>query len=358
MASVMTSEFVKTSQNIEAPPFSLIEEKSLISRLAEEISRAAIEMARDPRAFIRGLLTDDTRDLKRQRRMRVLLASALAFHLVLFGAIVVIGWIHFAEAKPEINIVWVPPSDISVKTPDKPEDKAEDEMPRGSKDSGGGGSGRNAPTEASHGVLPRIIPQPPMIIPDAPTLPDPKLAISPSIQGPETPPVDPNALIGDPSAKMDTPPSPGTGTGDGLGDGRGKGVGDGTGSGGDKGKGGGQGGDQFGDPNGRGSGLKEVPYNRIAEISRGNPYTPFTWIYRARAIVTPEAQENKVVGTVLVRATLRADGIITDIEVVNPVQFMTESAVESLKRCKFRPAMLNGRPITLTRVPIQINVHY
>ncbi|MEW6209986.1 MAG: energy transducer TonB [Acidobacteriota bacterium] len=349
---------MKTSHSIEAPPFSLIEQKSLLSRLAEEISRAAIEFARDPRAFIGDLLTDDTRDLKRQRRMRALLASALAFHLVLLGAIVVAGWIHFAKAKTEINIVWVPPSDVSPKTADKPENKAEDELPRGSKNSGGGGSGRNAPTEASHGALPRSIPQPPMIIPNAPILPDPKLAISPSIQGPETPPIDPNALIGDPNAKMDAPPSPGTGTGGGPGDGEGDGVGGGKGSGGDKGNRAGRGGGSFGDPNGRESGLNKIPYNRIAEIARGNPYTPFSWIYRARAIITPEAQANKVVGTVLVRATLRADGVITDIEVVNPVEFMTESALESLKRCKFRPAMLNGQPITLTRVPIQINVHY
>lgn len=87
-------------------------------------------------------------------------------------------------------------------------------------------------------------------------------------------------------------------------------------------------------------------------------YVPFSWIYRARAIVTPEADANKIIGIVLVKATFNADGTITDIKVVMPVEYMTESAVESLKRSKFHPATVNGKPVTVRDVPIKVFVHY
>jgi TonB family protein len=144
------------------------------------------------------------------------------------------------------------------------------------------------------------------------------------------------------------------GPGDGLGDKDGSGVGSqGKGPGEGPGRRGGRGDGDLGEPDGKGS--KVVAWN-VPKKPAG--YVPFSWIYRARAVVTPEAQANKVVGTVLLRATLNADGTITDIEIINPVPYMTESAVESLRRCRFRPASVNGVPITLTRVPIRIDVHY
>lgn len=87
-------------------------------------------------------------------------------------------------------------------------------------------------------------------------------------------------------------------------------------------------------------------------------YTPFSWLRRPTPVVTPEAQENKVIGIVLLRATFHADGTVSDIEVVMPVEFMTESAIDSLMRSKFRPATVNGKPITVRKVPVKIFVHY
>jgi len=75
-------------------------------------------------------------------------------------------------------------------------------------------------------------------------------------------------------------------------------------------------------------------------------------------VITPEASQNKVNGTVFLRATFNADGTITDIEVRMGVDFMNESAVESLRRSKFYPATIDGKPITLRGVPVKIDVHY
>ena len=51
MASVTTGDFVTTATPSSAPPFSLIEHKSLPARLAEELARAWREITRDPRGF-------------------------------------------------------------------------------------------------------------------------------------------------------------------------------------------------------------------------------------------------------------------------------------------------------------------
>jgi TonB family protein len=63
-------------------------------------------------------------------------------------------------------------------------------------------------------------------------------------------------------------------------------------------------------------------------------------------------------GTVLLRATFNSDGTITDIEVVMPVDFMNESAVEALRRSTFQPATINGVPVTVRRVLIKEAIHY
>jgi TonB family protein len=78
--------------------------------------------------------------------------------------------------------------------------------------------------------------------------------------------------------------------------------------------------------------------------------------YRARPIVTPEAQAKKVRGEVFLLITVKADGSIADVEVISPLEYMTESVLEALKRCRFRPAAINGRPITVYRVPIRFPV--
>jgi hypothetical protein len=72
----------------------------------------------------------------------------------------------------------------------------------------------------------------------------------------------------------------------------------------------------------------------------------------------PEAQKQEVLNYVLMRATFNANATITDIEVLTPRDSMTDSAVESLRHSTFRPATVNGVPITVRRVQIKVGVHY
>jgi TonB family protein len=137
-------------------------------------------------------------------------------------------------------------------------------------------------------------------------------------------------------------------------DGPGIGSGNGGGAGGGSKGGAGDTGTAFGSRDGTAAGPSVIDWRRPPSSG----YIPFSWIRRAHPIVTPEAQSNKSAGTVLVRATLHSDGTITDIVLVNGVDFMSESAIDALQRSTFRPATLNGKALTLTNVLIKIEVHY
>ncbi|MCI0487698.1 MAG: energy transducer TonB [Blastocatellia bacterium] len=351
MAAVTTSEFVKTGAPADAVPFTLIETKGLMARLGEEIARAASELSSDPRAFLLNLISSGAKDAKRRRRIYTGLACALVVHVALIAAIAFAS-LHYVKvnASPPPEVTWVQPDTLSANSPDTPRpEKLKGEG------GGGGGGGDNDPQPASGGALPQMRPTPQIVHPLAPPakLPD-ALVVPPTLIGPESPPVPANVQLGVPGEKMDAPPSPGSGSGGGMGDGKGTGVGGGGGPGAGDGSGGGRGDNKSaGLPDGTGSRLKPIDF-RISQKPPG--FTPIVWIYRPRPIVTPEAQANKIKGEVLLRATFHANGRITDIEVMRPIKYMTESAIESLQRSKFRPAAVKGEPVTVFNVYVKVRV--
>jgi TonB family protein len=131
-------------------------------------------------------------------------------------------------------------------------------------------------------------------------------------------------------------------------------VGGGKNAGAGNGSRGGSGGKSAGFPEGSAT---EIP--PAVDFNHPPPgYRPWTWIRRQTAIITPEAQENKVIGTVVLRANFNADGTITDIEIAMAVDFMNQSAIEALRRSTFHPATIKGVPVTVRSVLIRIAVHY
>ena len=353
MASVATTDFLETSRLVEAQPFSLIEPKGLATRLAEELRRAAGELSNDPSGFFRALFSADDRDEKRRRLIYSGLAFALVAHAVFVAIAVIAGW-HRIMAPPKedqtrIQVTMLNPQPKHVGPPDTAADK-----PPGKSDGGGGGGGQHNPAPASQGPLPQMVPQPQLVSPNPSNIPNPTLPVAPTIRGPESLPPPP-VQVGDPQGKA-SEFAGGPGSGGGIGPNDGPGVGKGNGPGAGPGSNGGKGGNSSGSPDGGGSPVAEMNYN---ELTNSPTYTPFSWIRRATAVITPEAEENKVIGIVFLRATFHADGTISDVEVVMPVEYgMTESAIEALMRSKFRPATVNGRPVTLRKVPIKIHVHY
>jgi TonB family protein len=350
MASVATAEFVDISRPVEAPPFSLIEQKGLVTRLGEELTRAANDLTRDPTAFFRGLFFADDRDKKRRRRIYAGLALGLVAQFIFLAVAAIAGWHRMLAPAEE------PAAKVTMlkQNPHESVDRTPIEKPPGSKAGGGGGGGQHSETPPSKGPLPQSVPQPQLVNPNPSNILEPTLAVAPTIQGLESPPPPP-VQVGDPNGQGSVFAG-GPGSEGGIGGTKGTGVGKGNGPGAGPGEKGGRGGGTSGFPDGDGSQIAEINFNNLS--SQPN-YTPFSWTRRFNAAITPEAEANKVIGIVFLRATLHADGTISDVEVVMPVEYgMTESAIQALMRCKFRPATVNGRPVTLRKVPIKIHVHY
>ena len=350
MASVTTSEFVTTSSRRDAPPFSIIEQKGLVARLFEELARAAHDLSRDPRGFILDLFSSDIKDSKRRRRIYAGLACALAAHVALLVFIAYVGWhnafVKDGEPQVEIRMIEFPPN-AHTDTPDPT-------IPRGNRGGGGSGGEPNA-APATQGVSPKMSPMPQIVKPIAPSAPRPSLPLPPTIVGPESAPLPSNLALGVPTGEVGEAPSPGPGTDSGLGGGKGTGAGKGTGPGGGDGGGGGKGNKgQAGLPEGsEGAITGPINWNRLRELPGS---AGIAWLRRPTPVTTPEAQANKVKGEVLLRATFQADGRITNIEVIRPVPYMTESAIYALEHSTFRPATVNGKPVTVFNVPVRINV--
>src|SRR5262245_39728826 len=90
MASVVTQEFVRT---IPADLlFPVLEQPSLFLRLFRVLKAAAAELISDPRGFIRELISADTRDTKRRKRIYFGLTCALVAHIALIVFIAMMGW--------------------------------------------------------------------------------------------------------------------------------------------------------------------------------------------------------------------------------------------------------------------------
>ena len=352
MASVITADSVRSGNHAEASPFSLIEQKGLGSRLVQQLASAAGELARDPRGFIKDLFSANTKDARRSRRIRIGMACAVLAHCVLLVLIAVLGRTMISKGgeEPPMRGIMLPPSKLS-----SPGDKTEPpqhDIEKG--DRGGGGGGQHNPLPPIKGTLPQMLPQPQIVSMNASNVPKATLPVEPNLVGAASLPPPP-APIGDPNGKS-SEPSGGPGSKGGIGNGEGTGIGDGNDSGANKGSRGNKGGGPAGSPNGSGAVVPSaVDFNRIAAIQG---YKTWSWIHRPRPIITPEAAAEKVIGVVLLRATFNADGTITDIELVMPVQFMNESAIEALRKSTFRPATINGLPVTVRRVPIQVSVHY
>jgi protein TonB len=356
MAAASTSELLRSSTRRDTRLFLPISTKGLLARLIEEVKRAGADLARDPGGFIRNALSVDIRDPKRRQLLYGGLAFAIAVYGSLLAVIFAVGWRNVFLPRTQndrARISWVnsprlgsPGAGLNEGT--------EDQGPARGNGGSGGGSGQQVPRPTSKGLIPPSAPILPIVAPNPPTIPTPSLTLPDNIVGPPTPAPPPNAQVGIPTG-AEGPFSPGPGKGGNLGAGNGLGAGEGNGNGSKNGGGAGEGNNRrAGLPSGTGNGY---PGEFVWGIDTKKPgYTPITWIHRPSPIITPEARAAKVSGTVILRATFKADGTITDIEIAAPVDFMTESAIQALEHSRFRPATFNGVPITVRRVPVKIEV--
>src|SRR5215469_2494226 len=333
-------------------PFLLtqIQPEPLLIRLFHQVGSAAGDIARDPLGFVRSALASDKPDHRRQQLLYRGFALGIVIYTALLTLVLVVGLKKILQVNSVSTdkFVWLPPGPPL----NGPAGIGNGGTSTG--ETGGGGSGQKDPNPVSSGVLPDTAPHPPIVRPNPsnksmPSLPVPATVVGPVVETASVP-----APIGLPGGSAGDF-APGPGEGGGIGTGKGTGAGSGTGGGAGPGSGGNKGGGDASLPGGSGSRLfADYDWERIKNRP-GN--TGISWIRRPSPIVTPEAQKGiSEPGQVWMRATFRADGTITDIEVIHGIDFMTESAIESLKNSKFRPAMVNGVPITVTGVVVAVQV--
>jgi TonB family protein len=85
----------------------------------------------------------------------------------------------------------------------------------------------------------------------------------------------------------------------------------------------------------------------IVSLGRDENLKP-TITRKVKAKYTKEAKKNGVEGVVVLKAVFRADGRITDIEVIKSLPYgLTEKAIEAAQKIKFKPVIKDGRPVSV-----------
>lgn len=134
----------------------------------------------------------------------------------------------------------------------------------------------------------------------------------------------------------------GAGTGTGIGTGRGGGIVPGEGGGIGPGRGGGIGSDapHESEPGG------VIDYNKVFTSREVTSRPRIT--FKPEPVYTEEARRNQVVGTVVLRAVLSADGQVTNIKPVSGLPYgLTERAIAAARQMRFTPATKDGRAVSM-----------
>jgi protein TonB len=187
--------------------------------------------------------------------------------------------------------------------------------PRAEKIGGGGGQHDLAPVTQGH--LPKFA-QTQIVPPKAPPTIPPKLAVEPTVVVQKDLKMADNTMpnIGMPNSPL-RGVSMGNGNGTGIGSGNGNGIGPGSGG-------------------NIGGGAYHI----------GGAVRPPTLIYQVDAEFSEEARKAKFSGDVLVDLIVDAQGNATHVRVARGVGMgLDEKAVEAVRQYKFKPAMMNGKPV-------------
>ncbi len=73
-----------------------------------------------------------------------------------------------------------------------------------------------------------------------------------------------------------------------------------------------------------------------------------TILYREKAKYTDEARDNGVQGVVLLQIVFHVNGTITDIKIIRGLPHgLNEKAIEATRRIRFKPAMKDGKPVSV-----------
>ena len=87
-----------------------------------------------------------------------------------------------------------------------------------------------------------------------------------------------------------------------------------------------------------------------SDLSVKSNLKPLQILFKPKANYTDAARQNETQGTITLRVSFLANGKVGNVATVNYLpDGLTEEAIEAAKQMKFEPAMLNGKPITVTK---------
>ena len=189
----------------------------------------------------------------------------------------------------------------------------------------GGGGGQRGPTPVTKGTPPKFADQQ-IVPPKAPPMVDPKIKIEPTIE------VQKDVKMASSIPQIGVANSPiigmsmGNGSGTGLGSGNGSGLGPGSG------------GNTGGGPRRIGGGVS----------------APIL-IKQVDADFSEEARKAKFSGNVVVNLWVGPDGVPSHVHVIRAVGMgLDQKAVEAVQQYRFKPAMENGKPVTV-EMNVEVN---
>lgn len=256
-----------------------------------------------------------TSQLVNTRRSRASLWAAICAHAAAFLVIFALAASHVqltAPKKTELTVLETPPPPppVALRT-----------------EAIGGGGGQKGPAPVSQGHLPNLA-QEQILPPKAPPLEQPKLAVEPTVV------VQPNLKMADnkmPDLGMPNSNlkgfSMGNGSGTGMGSGNGNGIGPGTGG-------------------NTGGGVMHIGGMVMAPKVLVAPEPEFS----------EEARKAKFSGDVQVYLVVDENGMPSHVRVARGVGMgLDEKAIEAVRQYKFKPAMLNGKPV---KVDLYVNVNF
>lgn len=187
----------------------------------------------------------------------------------------------------------------------------------------GGGGGQKGPAPVSQGAPPKFAAEQ-IVPPKAPPLEEAKIHVEPTVN------VQPDLKMAKndmPNIGMPTSPLVGTS----MGNGKGSGLGSGTGNGMGVGSGGNTGGGVY---------------------TIGGGVSAPRVIFQPDPEFTEEARKAKVSGNVLVAMQVDPTGHATHVHVLRGIGYgLDEKAAEAVREYRFKPAMKDGKPVT-----VQMNV--
>ena len=323
----------------------LLKNESLVKRLRREVAEAIDQLKRHPSRYLITLLQGEGTNYRRRRLLQAGMATAVIFYTSILLAVLLVGLFNspFSSEEAVAAPTSEPPNDyVRIVIPTSKELAEESNtsnrgllggsLPQIRRARGGGGgndgarSRRGGPPDAS--LNPQVA-RPNL---DPPRIPNPTLIIRPTVYA------DPSTLkhfagpIGEVTGAIDAPSrGPGKGTGIGPGNGPGYGPGEDGNTGGNKMRMGG----------GPTNGTSDTILTATGDLRP-------TIIYKEKAKYTEEARQNRVQGSVVLSAVFGADGRLSDIRTVHGLpNGLTEAAIEAAQHIRFRPAMRQGRPVSV-----------